>query len=229
MKTVTLQAFTDESTGVLGLGVKGMSRDETTNASTDGLGIAHDLIEHVNGVREIGGITDELEALGAIWFVRGQYNDIRRDRVGSMYTVHQNLASDIVRMFRDFFYGAYVDLKPVRTYSCVADDDFRQILEHAMEDARKEIDDDEDSAEVKEKERAYMAACLPRLRIGYRKAKRKYKRGTAANNLFWEIAEAVDPVARRIEFEGQEFKLTYGYDRDGNSYARVSEAWEDYE
>lgn len=144
MKTVTLIAFRDESTGELGLGVKGMPKDETTNAAQDGLTIAHDLIEHVNGPQCIGTIDDELEALGAIWYVRGQHGELRRDNIGSRYTIEENLASDVTWMFRDHvagdqyvFYGSRTRSRP-----CIVDDTFEEILGHADRTYAGEFNDD---------------------------------------------------------------------------------------
>lgn len=211
MKTVILEAFRDESTGELGLGVKGMPRDETTNAAADGLTIAHDLIEHVNGPQAIGTIDDELEALGAIWYVRGQHGELRRDRVGSVYTIEQNLANDVTRMFRDHVAGdQYVSYRVPRSRPCDADDDLIRILEAGDESYRGEFNEDEREG-LAEKWAAYRAVALVRMRAGWRKAYRKWERlgRFAANNRFWEIAEAVDSGAKP-QYEGQQFRLSYG-------------------
>lgn len=40
-------------------------------AATSAQLLAHDLVEHVNGPKRIGGIIDELEAMGAFWLARG--------------------------------------------------------------------------------------------------------------------------------------------------------------
>src|SRR5262245_30758159 len=132
-QTYKLETFRDDSTGFLGFATPGMPRDETTNAGA-GLQIAHDLLEHVNGQDQIGGITDELEALGAIWLWRGQFGVLRKDGAGSAYTVHENIAADITRMFADHVRGdQYVDYSPLRTRAGDQEFDFQQI----MEDARR--------------------------------------------------------------------------------------------
>jgi hypothetical protein len=208
MKTVTLVSFRDDSTGELGLAVKGMPRDYTTNAALDGLTIAHDLLEHVNGPSEIGSIDDELEALGAIWYVRGQHGELRRDNVGSAYSIEENIASGVTRMFTDHVSGdQYVNPNPPRTVSCEADDAINDILACADSRYADEIEDKDRSRWP-----AYRAATLARMRIGYRKARRKWERRGryAANNQFWAIANAVGPCCEDIESEGMQFKLTYG-------------------
>lgn len=226
MKTVILEAFRDESTGELGLGVVGMPRDQNTNAANDGVLIAHDLIEHVNGPEKIGSIDDELEALGAIWYVRGQYGELRRDGVGSRYTVEENIASDVVRMFRDHISGnQHVSYAPLRTRPVTHDYDLRCILEYADSNWPDEFDESE-REEARARWPGYRAVCLHRMRMGYRKARRKWeKRGRyAAHAQFWAIAEAVDRAAKRPEFEGMRYKLSFG---NGEAYCE-EDYGEDY-
>ena len=223
MKSITLQAFTDESTGSLGLGVRGMSRSYETNAALDGATIAHDLLEHVNGVQHIGSIDDELEALGALWFTRGQFNDLRRDGRVSYHSVYENVAADVCRMFRDHVEGgAYVAPDAPRTRACDADDEFNDVLECADRGWRGEFYDPSEGAHAWP---AYRAVCLSRLRIGFRKARRKYKDARDANSLFWAVANAVDRYAHNVEFEGAEYKLIYGFHRDGRTFAHCEEAY----
>lgn len=211
-RTVVLEAFKDESTGEIGLGVVGMPRDETINAVTDGLGIAHDLLEHVNGPEHIGTIDDELEALGALWYVRGQHGQLRRDGVGSFYSIEENIASDVTRMFRDHIDGgAHINFNLPRTRPCDADEALDTVLDCSAEQYLSEISDEAKDEAVKVWPQ-YRALCLARMRTGFRKVSRKWacKGRLAANHQFWAIAEAVSPYARRPEFEGQQFQLTYG-------------------
>lgn len=231
MKTVILTAREDNQFGGIGLHIEGM-KEEGTNPAAEGLQVAHDLIEHVNGLDAIGDICDELEALGAIWFVRGQFSDIRRNS-NSAATPHESLASDVVRMFTDFRHGAHIDLTVPRTKACVADDDFREVIRIALESTRDEINPEVfDAEKVAKLETKYMAVCFPRMRRGYRKAQKKYGKGTTANNLFWAVADAVQQLLPSRVFwsrnmpkleAGQQWKLTYGFDAQGNADARVDE------
>lgn len=213
MKTIRLVSFRDEMTGEIGLGLQGVARHEQLNAAMDGLTIAHDLIEHVNGPELIGTIDDELEALGAIWYVRGQYGELRRDNLGSRYSIEENIASDVVRMYRDHIDGAQHVSYNVsgRGRKCEADHNLENILVCADESYLGEFDADGKKA-ARDGWQAYRLVCLARMRIGYCKAKRKWeKRGRfAANTQFWAITEAVDRVVKDIEYEGQEFTLRYG-------------------
>lgn len=215
MTTIYLEAFKDDETGTLGLGIVGAPRHEGMNAATEGLLIAHDLIEHQNGLAAIGGIDDELEALGAIWYVRGQHGELTRDGSGSRFTVYENIASDVVRMFRDYAMGAYVAAQP-RSGKVSHDDDLQQILTDADETWRGEVDGEDEyirsrhGVNTAQLWSAYRGIALARMRIGYAKARRRWERRGrhAANNRFWQIAEAVQPHCQP-EYEGQRFKLTY--------------------
>ena len=225
MKRIKLDVFRDEMTGETGLGIKGLRRDESINAAREGALIAHDLIEHVNGVSEIGSIDDEMEALGAIWYVRGQHDDLVRSRT-SIYSAEQNIASDFVRMFRDHIYGQHVSYVKFRTKACDHDEAFNVILDHSEREYLDEID-------YEDKKRAmrcwydYREVCLHRMRIGYRKAYARWERKgpMAANQQFWAIAEAVNEAIRFHElYEGAEFNLQYG-----NGRATCDELMEDFE
>lgn len=212
MRTVILTAKQDEMSGELGWCIPGLKPSDIVNASSEGIGIAHDLLEHMNGASEIGGIDDELEALGAIWFVRGQTGQLRRDRIGSAYTPHENIGSDIGRMFWDHHAGGqYVDLNAPRTKACDADTDFLDIIQCGENWARDEADGhDMSPGEIAEPLRAYLAVCLPRLRIGYRKAVRKYRgESWRANAQFWAICDALERY-KRPGFEGAQLRLVYG-------------------
>ncbi len=222
-KSIKLVSFTDSMTGTLGLGISTMPRNDETNASVDGLLIAHDIIEHVNGAKHIGSIDDELEAMGALWYTRGQWGDLRRDGRGSRFTPTESVASDLTRMFRDYFHGVTLN-KATVTKPTDLDDDFIEIIARATEDYASEVDEEEHEEQAK----VYNNVCLSRMRMGYRKAKNKYeKHGRhAANNLFWAIAECMEKPVKHISHEGQQFKLNYGFDSNGDAYAHCDEMYE---
>jgi hypothetical protein len=176
--------------------------------------IAHDLIEHQNGVAAIGSIDDELEALGAIWYVRGQHGELRRDGTGGAYTLHENVASDVTRMFRDHAEGGqHVDFAGVRAWRPVYhDDDLQQIIEAADRSWADEFSTPGEAREHAPAWKAYRDIALSRMRIGYTKARRLWEARYGsywASNVFWAIAEAVHPHAKHCEYEGQQFILRY--------------------
>lgn len=210
MKKIILEAFKDDNTGEVGLGLLGMPRDENTNAG-DALLIAHDIIEHVNGPSKIGTIDDEMEALGAIWYVRGQHEQLRRNS-RSNYTIEQSIASDVTRMFRDHLEGGqYVDFTMPRTHAVRADSYLQTIMLEADSTFMDEFDDAVGRVQARIKWPRYRALCLARMRVGYAKARRRWERKGqyAANNQFWAIHDAVELIGTP-ELEGRRYILRYG-------------------
>jgi len=211
MKTVILESFTDEMTGELGYGVKGLdTSDDRINSTYDPVLIAHDLIEHVNGVKNIGSIEDELQALGAVWYVRGQWGDLRRDNVGSAYTPYESLAFDVARMFRDWYQGDMEHISSPVTQPHDFDDDFKAILNIAESTYKDEFNEEDITPELHEHWPQYRWSALAHMRKGARKAARKYGTALVANSMFWDIASALEPYLKSVDYEGQQLKLRYG-------------------
>jgi hypothetical protein len=227
MKTqhIKLKCIKDRDTGIIGLILADMPQNDDTNAASEGMLLAHDILEHQNGAKCIGSIDDELEALGGLWYVRGQHGELRRDGGGSIYNVHENAAFDLSRMFRDHFYGHYVSSAP-RTQKCEADEDFKEVINYTLEQIPKELDSEElQNPEFSKLRDEYIKACLSRLRIGYRKAFNKYEKHGRffANDLFWAISQATDSYCKNSEYLGQEYILEFGSDKHGNAWARCEE------
>ncbi len=230
MRHVRLYADRCDLSGELGLYVRKLDRSgrDDMSAATDGLMIAHDLIEHQNGIAAIGTIPDELEALGAIWQTRGRFCDMRRDGP-DYHSPATHIASDITRMGREALCGAEYDhkhgcdgsmawaVRQFRTHTHELDDSFMESINLARADLREECADI-DLADKSKKMlvTTYLCASLHLMRIGARKlAKRFGGNPMRANNQFWAIANAVDPCAKHLEWEGQEFRLSYG---NGQAY-----------
>lgn len=210
-----LVAQTDADTGLLGLVIEGMrGAMGEVNSATEGLLIAHDVIEHVNGIDRIGSIDDELEALGAIWYVRGRHGELNRNGSGSVYSLEENVASDVTRMYRDHICGdAYINYNVGRMPRKVEDDNaLHDILSAAHRTYLGEFDDSDGSRYLaKASWDKYSMLALARMRVGYRKARQRWERHGrhAANNAFWAIAEAVEYAAKHPEFEGMRYVLRY--------------------
>lgn len=220
MKHVRLIAAVDEYDNKPGLMLKGIRMFDGFAVDRDGLSIAHDIIEHQNGLEHMGPVWDELEALGAIWYTRGRWGDMMTGS-GSFYTPEQNIASDVTRMFREWdgHYGPRGLSIGRRAHN--EDETFNYICEMARNDIPKE-DDEADLSRLDD----YLAMSLRRMRSGYRKAEKRFERGGAsrfnAPNLFAAIKEAVKDAHRELEYEGQEFRLSYG-----NCEARCTAIYDD--
>lgn len=224
MRHVTLVAVSDEFDTKPGLALKGAPVNAPGfMADREGVLIAHDLLEHVNGPREIGSVWDELEALGAIWQVRARHGDLFTGRP-SYSSMAVNIASDLTRMFADWI-GEERYCGPGRftvgTRPHDYDSDFLECIEIARKDIPHESNCPRDWEEIAPHLETYLALALRRMRIGFRKAQKRYGKGFHGSNQFVAIREAV--AAARVEFEGQEFRLSYG-----NGEAQVSEIWSEY-
>lgn len=221
MRHVRLIAAADEFDTKPGLALKGapVYRDGFM-ADREGVLIAHDLLEHMNGPRQIGSVWDELEALGAIWQVRARHGDLFTGRPAH-HSMESNIASDLTRMYADWLaeqrYCGPGSLG-VGSRSHDYDESFSECIRIARQDIPREWGDGPmETAELAHVEE-YLALALRRMRIGFRKAQKRYGSGFYASNLFVAIREAVADT--RVEFEGQEFILSYG-----NGEARISERY----
>lgn len=222
MKYIRLIATSDEYDNEPGLIIKGTPNVDGMMADRDGLLVAHDLIEHQNGSKHIGTVWDELEALGGIWHARGRWGDMMAKH-GNAYSPAQNVASDLVRMFPEWSYDAMPPrehrLKATRAHD--HDEDFLEIIAIAREDIPKEYGGFDEALNPDEMER-YLSEALHRMRTGFRKATRRFGERFGSNNQMRAIKDAVSSVAKHIEFEGQEFILSYG-----NGEAEIREFYGD--
>lgn len=198
MPYVRLEAKTCQNSGKLGLFVAGM-KSGFLDAATTGDLVAHDILEHQNGTRSIGGICDELEALGGVWFVRGQHGYLRDN---SNYTPQEDLAGDVAHLFSYVNAGCSMERHYNFTHRHDFDEDFRDILELA----EGHTDDEEPMTDE------YKSVALHAMRTGFRKASRRFLCGISANSMFRDVREAVDSlINREMECEGQVFLLEYNY------------------
>jgi hypothetical protein len=211
MKTFTLTAKIDNETGELGYLIEGTPIIQYPMVANESLLIAHDLLEHVNGLGKIGSLDDELEALAGVWFIRGQHGQLRRDGGGSRYTPQENLSSDVLNMAHIYNFGVNFRSKVPNTKACSEDDTFKEIIQKAKEDICGEIDSDDINQSRLD---VYFNACLHYMRAGWSKVQRRFKRYSSnnfyANNLFWEIEQALRDFMQP-DYEGQQLKLSINY------------------
>lgn len=212
----------DFDSGITGFMMKASPVISYPMVAAEGLLVAHDIIEHQNGPEKIGGIADELEALGAVWLVRGQWGDLRRDGVGSAHSPQRNIAADVGNLFLLLMRG--VPLRPVdgyvpRSKFTPADDAFEDMAHlgylNAIEEWRAAgFDEDYGKPAYSREELESLALML--MRQGWRKAMRRFRPGgpMAANAMFWTIAEAVDDALKYSDLiEGDEYVVSYERNR----------------
>lgn len=206
MRYITLEVRTDRETGKLGLMIKGTPMIDYPMVAVEGFLVAHDLIEHQQGVSKIGSIGDELLALGGVWYTRGQHADINRKRP-SFHSPEEDLASEVLNMAGLALNGTPLRVKvPHYTHEHDQDDSFETIIEIAQSQFYSEFGKTSASVEW------YWEAALHLMRQGYNMAKKRFERKGnrwTANTMFWNIAEAVDSIINNVEYEGQQFRLAY--------------------
>lgn len=212
MKKFTLISREDLSTGELGYMLDGVPLIDYPMVAADSYQIAHDLLEHVNGLSEIGSIDDELEALGGVWFVRGQHGQLRRDGLGSAHTNQVHLVSDLVNLGVIFNNGVDFRSDVPDLVDCEYLEEFEHIIEKAIEDIELELDEDERDYE---RLKYYFKNCLNYMISGYNKAEVIYSNYSDnpfyANNLFFEIVDTLKDYMNP-EYEGHELYLYIDYD-----------------
>ncbi len=208
MRTVKLEAVQDLATGEVGLIASGMKLFDYPMTAHSGSLIAHDLIEHQQGVRNIGSIDDELIALGACWYIRGQFHDLDRQHFSNIAAEAQ-LGSDVANLARHYNEGVAFRGAVPATRPCRHDEAFHAILEQGQALFAREQESGEEPTDAS-RMTAYFAAALHCLRRGYRLAHRRFGDPLNANALFWAIADAVEPHAR-VDYAGQRYQpMRYG-------------------
>lgn len=216
MRHVRLVAFEDYY-GNVGLGFKGHTSHPELVASRDGVLIAHDIVEHQNGLDAIGCVADELQALGSVWHIRGQHGFPEQR---SYFSPEYSLATDIAKCAMDLDnedqrwqprYGQY------RTWEHYQDEAFDCILEEAKPLIRSGREHCEGFFDMQ----AYLENAKHLLRVGYRKSERRWGERHDGLDMFNRIRDAVAPHAKHCE-EGQEFRLSYG-----NGQAICQEVYEE--
>ena len=223
MRHLTMTVKEDTASGEVGLLLDDVRQIDTFMTTQEGYIIAHDILEHQNGLKSIGSVDDELEALGGVWYIRGQFSDLSRTGMGSMYSPEESIGSDVANLGGIFVERGVNFRTPVpRTRISEEEDGLQEILESGMKTLMAELhynDEPLDYARIGE----YRTAAMHYLRRGVTKAKKRFGCAHKANRMFWNIAEAVNPCAKYLEFQGQRFRLSY----DANS-ARCSEIHDDW-
>jgi len=105
MKSARLTVLTNQDG--LGFKIDSTPGDEPGTPTS----IAHDLVEHVNGLEAIGTIGDELMALGAMWKCRGQWGDMQRTEYSSNLTAQQYIAGELPELYYQYRLGTPFGMK----------------------------------------------------------------------------------------------------------------------
>ena len=206
-----MRSIVDDEHG--GLGLKFIQPHKTCSGRfriSDALLLAHDVLEHQQGTGKIGSIGDEMIALGGICFTRGQFGELRRDRIGSAYSPEESSSHDITYMAEIFFeQNVPFRQKLVRSKN----DDPTGCVDNVIECARANWNKTCDFNVSIEERDTYLESCRLLLTQGALMAERRFESAGLANEMFWVMEKATDSVIKHLECEGQEFSL--GYDFSG--------------
>lgn len=209
MRWLTLEAKVCDQLGELGLKIGGMKDTNGMYAANSGLLVAHDIVEHVNGLAAIGTIGDELMALGGAWRCRGQWGDIVRGTVGSTLSPEQHIAGDIPELYH--LYRSGVPLREEVPNLINEDKEDRELFERILETAKPMVrgnwDDDWDHKSWVE----FSEAAVPLMMKGAIKFTKRWEDDLIGNSQFWAIHYEVQAVLdTELVQEGQVWRLGYG-------------------
>lgn len=212
LKSYSLDYDRDPNTGEYGF-TFGLQLDYPTVA-TDGILVAHDIVEHVNGLDNIGTIADELQALSGVWLTRASNGDLRRDGIGSMVAPDDSVWADVLNMGGMVHSGQsslVMRRKPKKDPYLSVD-----WCEHLMSD----IDQLRDHVESETGDRPSRKWCSKYLdTVAYHLIKgetayhKKFKKLThkygyySPNTLFWSIAEGVDLALPYEPYHGIDIEI----------------------
>lgn len=216
----------DRSTGEIGFCFEKVALGNSPTVFFDGRMAAHDLLEHMNGLSTIGSFEDEMEALGACYYVRGM------DSV----TI-EGLANDLAYMYESYARSPrdLVRCKRLPVKIDYLDDDLSE-LEVKFEKAWRGNDNIDAERLPDSRRLEYIAAFKRYFLKGYGKAELKYESQGFANSVFKEIERAFDQFtnANGLKHGPEEcdmyrrFCLSYKEIRPGRVEARMTETTGDY-
>lgn len=210
-----LRAVMDDEFGILGL--KFIEPRKTCNGKftiTDGLTLAHDIIEHQQGTSKIGTIGDEMVALGGVCYSRAQWSDMSRDR-NYTHKDEEGLANDIMYMASLYFYNKIPFRQKLITSRKDDPTDYVDyVIEAARENWSSHFDHQHDIRKISQQDiDTYLETCRIYMLHGAKLADRRFGSGMLANQMFWEIERVTSDLIKDIQYEGQEFLLSYDFNR----------------
>ncbi|CAA0365212.1 hypothetical protein ALT721_800016 [Alteromonas alvinellae] len=198
----TLICETCPVTGELGLrDKKQIPKSYLTLDTGTGTLLAHDYVEHVNGINAIGSVEDELSAIAVAWAVRVRYSSVITE-VG--------LSRDLVELYDIYARSAEQRKVPI-THKHIFDEDFLAIIELARNSCRRESDNYTASSFED-----FTKYALAYMRKGIRQFYRKYA-STWPESQAWDNFLAIEAAVKNADLiEGAEYQLEL---KDG--YARL--------
>ncbi len=198
----------EHSSGKLGLALEGINiREDVPFVAFDGRLIAHDIIEHTDGIKDT--IENEFHALGAGFFCRGQYGAYQKNGEGR-YSAGEILFNEVLEFFQQVADKVY-------TFDVINLDDSpdfhrpgRYASEQMMDVFESHLDEetglDEKTYPGFSAELSSVLGCPLEVAFksaayyigqGFGMAEEVYRSGQLACTLFWEIAARIEGILKR--------------------------------
>jgi hypothetical protein len=186
-------------------GVRGFRPLWIENANAfEGYGCAHDVLEHARN--EPGPAEGECMAMGACVYVRALPGWWAEQWPNNVNPPEVHIASTIVDIMREVRYGT--QRLPLPVTRRMRDDDVESAFDAILHEGCKIWQGEAvDGGEETPLTSAELDAILAWMRIGYRRASRRYGAigGNGASYLFTQVAKAIDAELRRA---GEGMELT---------------------
>lgn len=174
-----------------------MTRGDHVESAMDARVFAHDLVEHVNGVCEIGSIDDELEALGALWLIRGGS--------GANEVTDEGLRHDVEHLWSFFKEG--VDFRTPIPQVVMTEDVDEILIEEMVLYLESEWDDSEDGYE-RERLKEYIEGVRAFMAEGMQKTRMRYSSPRAAELCFQNTYAAFEKMRNYFDhYQNFEFVI----------------------
>jgi hypothetical protein len=200
--------------------------DDQPSVALDGYLIAHDIVEHVNGIEAIGGIGEELQAMGGLWNTRGQWGDIHRGRYTNRNSPQEAVAYDFQSMAMRYINGEEMGYEiPEEVQESEYEEDFNDIWENTIVGLRKEIKYlSLSKKDIEKKIKEFHKAAERFFHMGVIKHQALYGDQCEANTIFFNIVEALEGKIEKEPESYQRISLNINYD-DSTAIAM----WEEFD
>lgn len=226
-KEFTLVGREDENSGGTGWVVEELTEmEEQPSVAHDGYLIAHDIIEHVNGIDEIGGIGEELQAMGGLWNTRGQHGLIRRGY--NNHSPEKSVGYDFAEMTMRFLRGEEMGCEIPELEESEFEDEFNEIWECALEVIEDELEYLElENNEIDEKIKEFHKYAESLFHLGVIKHQKLYGDRLNAYALFYGIVDALEGKIQHEPEYNERIQLIINYDDLEVSATYLEEQFED--
>lgn len=209
MNTATLTAKIEPHSGKLGFVLEN-STGKTMLPAPDGYTVAHDLFEH-HDLSLLGDLTDEFQAFGTVWYLRGRYGEGRATRELTLDEAFDSgiiadvLKAEILRLASDYRRSIH-GMVPEGTLPS----DGHAALKAMISYVDAQITAGTRKYHYRALRADYLNFALHHLSIGYNRGAARYPNAIAYNHLFWDVAELVDATMVGVNTVGESYKLVYG-------------------